>query len=119
MGHGEQLVKPPRRLRRDLWVGWKPNGIGEQKPNHYGEMFRTVLMVFVFVLLASVILRRVAATKGLLSIFERGAGAVVRRVIWVLVAVGVLYGAYASGHSGAKAVWEDKTGAPTVAYQRD
>ena len=42
MGHGEELIKAPRRLRRDLWVGWKPNGIGEQKPNHYGEMVKTV-----------------------------------------------------------------------------
>lgn len=42
MGHGDELIKPPRRIRRDLWVGWKPNGIGEQKPNHYGEMVKTV-----------------------------------------------------------------------------
>lgn len=26
------------RLRPDLWVGPSPNGIGQQKPNHYGEM---------------------------------------------------------------------------------
>ncbi len=38
----EERIKPPRRIRRDLWVGWKPNGIGEQKPNHYGEMVKTV-----------------------------------------------------------------------------
>ncbi len=38
----EERIKPPRHLRRDLWVGWKPNGIGEQKPNHYGEMVKTV-----------------------------------------------------------------------------
>src|SRR3954447_3366737 len=25
-----------------MWVGFKPNGIGETKPNHYGEMFKTV-----------------------------------------------------------------------------
>ena len=43
MGHGPQPIKPPRRLRRDLWVGWKPNGIGEQKPNHYADMVRTVV----------------------------------------------------------------------------
>jgi hypothetical protein len=72
-----------------------------------GEMFRTVLVVFVFVLLASVILRRVGARSGLLSVFEQGAGAAVRRIVWVLVAVGVLYGAYAAGHSGAKASWND------------
>jgi molybdopterin-dependent oxidoreductase alpha subunit len=29
-------------LRRDLWVGWKPNGIGEQKPHHYRGMAKTV-----------------------------------------------------------------------------
>jgi molybdopterin-dependent oxidoreductase alpha subunit len=23
-----------------LWAGWRPNGIGEQKPNHYGAMLR-------------------------------------------------------------------------------
>ena len=43
VGHGPQPIKPPRRLRRDLWVGWKPNGIGEQKPNHYADMVRTVV----------------------------------------------------------------------------
>ncbi len=26
------------RLRPDLWAGLSPNGIGQQKPNHYGEM---------------------------------------------------------------------------------
>ena len=26
--------------RRDLWVGWKPNGLGEQKPNHYSDISR-------------------------------------------------------------------------------
>ena len=31
-------VKRPSATRRDLWVGFKPNGIGEQKPNHYREM---------------------------------------------------------------------------------
>ena len=31
-----------RRWRRDLWVGFKPYGVGETKPNHYGEMARTV-----------------------------------------------------------------------------
>ncbi len=32
----------PRRIAPDLWAGWKPNGIGEQKPNHYLEIARTV-----------------------------------------------------------------------------
>lgn len=35
-------IRPPRKVRRDLWVGLKPNGIGEVKPNHYGEMLRTL-----------------------------------------------------------------------------
>ena len=30
------------RLRRDLWVGFKPYGVGETKPNHYAEMARTI-----------------------------------------------------------------------------
>lgn len=34
--------KGPRRPRRDLWVGFKPYGVGETKPNHYAEMLRTV-----------------------------------------------------------------------------
>ena len=32
------LVQTHKRLRRDLWVGWKPNGMGEQKPNHYRDI---------------------------------------------------------------------------------
>ncbi len=35
---GDDLVHGPKRLRRDLWVGWKPNGVGEQKPNHYSDI---------------------------------------------------------------------------------
>jgi molybdopterin-dependent oxidoreductase alpha subunit len=35
-------IKSPRRTRRDLWVGFKPYGIGETKPNHYKEMVKTV-----------------------------------------------------------------------------
>ena len=31
-----------RPHRRDLWVGFRPNGIGLTKPNHYLEMLRTV-----------------------------------------------------------------------------
>jgi molybdopterin-dependent oxidoreductase alpha subunit len=27
-----------KRLHPDLWVSWRPNGIGLQKPNHYREM---------------------------------------------------------------------------------
>ena len=36
-------IKSPKRTRRDLWVGFKPYGIGETKPNHYKEMFKTRL----------------------------------------------------------------------------
>ena len=37
-----RLVHSPRRLQRDLWVGWKPNGAGEQKPHHYRDMAKVV-----------------------------------------------------------------------------
>jgi molybdopterin-dependent oxidoreductase alpha subunit len=36
------LVDAPHRWRRDLWVGWKPNGIGEQKPQHYRDIVRVM-----------------------------------------------------------------------------
>lgn len=36
------LVQTHKRLRRDLWVGWKPNGIGEQKPKHYRDIGRVI-----------------------------------------------------------------------------
>ncbi len=39
---GEDLVRSRRGLRRDQWVGWRPNGIGEQKPNHYGAIAHTI-----------------------------------------------------------------------------
>ena len=32
-----------RRIRPSLWVSWRPNGIGLTKPNHYGDMVRTVI----------------------------------------------------------------------------
>jgi len=35
-------IKSPKRTRRDLWVGFKPYGIGETKPNHYKEILRTL-----------------------------------------------------------------------------
>ena len=35
-------IKSPKGTRRDLWVGFKPNGIGETKPNHYKEMLKTI-----------------------------------------------------------------------------
>ena len=36
------LVRSGRGLHRNLWVGWKPNGMGEQKPRHYGAIARTI-----------------------------------------------------------------------------
>jgi len=39
---GSARIKAPRGTRRALWVGFKPNGVGEQKPNHYGEIARTL-----------------------------------------------------------------------------
>ena len=36
------LVNGGGGLRRDLWVGWKPNGIGEQKPHHYRGIAKTI-----------------------------------------------------------------------------
>jgi molybdopterin-dependent oxidoreductase alpha subunit len=35
-------IKAPRRTKRDLWVGFKPYGLGETKPNHYKEMLATL-----------------------------------------------------------------------------
>jgi len=39
---GSARVKSPRRTRRSLWVGWKPYGIGETRPNAYKEIVRTI-----------------------------------------------------------------------------
>jgi molybdopterin-dependent oxidoreductase alpha subunit len=39
---GSARVKPPKGTRRDLWVGYAPNGIGQQKPNHYLDMAKVV-----------------------------------------------------------------------------
>ncbi len=36
------VPKRPRFIAPDLWAGWKPNGIGELKPNHYLEIAETV-----------------------------------------------------------------------------
>jgi molybdopterin-dependent oxidoreductase alpha subunit len=41
-GDASKLARSPKRIRRDLWVGLTPNGIGETKPNHFGEIARTV-----------------------------------------------------------------------------
>jgi molybdopterin-dependent oxidoreductase alpha subunit len=37
----DRRARAPKRLRKDLWVGLKPYGIGEVKPNHYAEIART------------------------------------------------------------------------------
>src|ERR671915_2181762 len=46
MNEGAGEEQPRRRKRRriapELWAGFSPNGIGQQKPNHYLEMARTV-----------------------------------------------------------------------------
>ena len=39
---GSARIRPARRTRRDLWVGFAPNGIGRQKPNHYLDMAKVV-----------------------------------------------------------------------------
>src|SRR6476661_2155559 len=39
---GSARVKPPKGTRRELWVGYAPNGIGHQKPNHYLDMAKVV-----------------------------------------------------------------------------
>src|SRR3954447_1909458 len=39
---GSARIKSPKGTRKDLWVGFKPNGIGEQKPNHYADMAKVV-----------------------------------------------------------------------------
>jgi molybdopterin-dependent oxidoreductase alpha subunit len=35
---GSARIKAPKGSRRDLWVGLTPNGIGQQKPNHFLDM---------------------------------------------------------------------------------
>ena len=36
------LRKPVKRPTPRLWASWKPFGIGEQRPNNYREVFRTI-----------------------------------------------------------------------------
>jgi molybdopterin-dependent oxidoreductase alpha subunit len=36
------LVRTPKRLRRDLWVGGKFHGLGEQKPHHYRDITKVI-----------------------------------------------------------------------------
>ena len=42
MSRPDAPIKAPKRLRRDLWAGWKPNGFGEQKPHHYRDIAKTI-----------------------------------------------------------------------------
>ena len=39
---GSARIRAPHRTRRDLWVGFRPYGVGETKPNHYAEIVRTI-----------------------------------------------------------------------------
>jgi molybdopterin-dependent oxidoreductase alpha subunit len=39
---GSARVRSPHRTRSDLWVGFRPYGLGETKPNHYAEILRTI-----------------------------------------------------------------------------
>ncbi len=39
---GSAKIKSPRSTHKHLWVGFKPNGVGQQKPNHYGDMAKIV-----------------------------------------------------------------------------
>jgi molybdopterin-dependent oxidoreductase alpha subunit len=39
----KDLVRHKRHLRRDFWIGFKPNGLGEQKPKHYRSIVRTIV----------------------------------------------------------------------------
>jgi molybdopterin-dependent oxidoreductase alpha subunit len=39
---GSAKIKAPRGTRKKLWVGFKPYGMGEQKPNHYKDMAKIV-----------------------------------------------------------------------------
>ncbi|MCW8133788.1 MAG: FdhF/YdeP family oxidoreductase [Planctomycetota bacterium] len=38
----ERLAIMGRWFHPETWAGWMPNGIGQVKPNHFFEMFRTV-----------------------------------------------------------------------------
>ncbi len=41
MARHRSRIRAPKRARRDLWVGFKPYGAGETKPNHYKEIVAT------------------------------------------------------------------------------
>ena len=39
---GSAKIPTGKGLRRNLWVGFAPNGVGKQKPKHFGDMARIV-----------------------------------------------------------------------------
>ncbi|MFM7060827.1 MAG: FdhF/YdeP family oxidoreductase [Actinomycetes bacterium] len=39
---GSARIRPSRGLRPSLWVSPAPNGVGQQKPHHFGDMARIV-----------------------------------------------------------------------------
>ena len=39
---GSARIKGPRRTRRDLWVGFKPYGVGHTRPNGYHAIWRAL-----------------------------------------------------------------------------
>ena len=39
---GSANIPTGKGLRRNLWVGFAPNGVGKQKPKHFGDMARIV-----------------------------------------------------------------------------
>lgn len=39
---GSARIRSPRGLRPSLWVSAAPNGVGQQKPHHFGDMARIV-----------------------------------------------------------------------------
>ena len=39
---GSARIKGPRRTRRDLWVGFKPHGFGETRPNGYRAIYHAL-----------------------------------------------------------------------------
>jgi molybdopterin-dependent oxidoreductase alpha subunit len=38
----DRRARAPKHVRRDLWVGLRPYGLGEVKPNHYLEIAKTI-----------------------------------------------------------------------------
>src|SRR5687768_12158527 len=40
--HLHEMRKPKRRPTPSNWASWRPFGIGEQRPNNFGEVFRAI-----------------------------------------------------------------------------